>query len=330
MRNVKSWIWIIAIIAILIPSTVFASSGSGDHFVLGGTYVLHADQTLDGNLIVIGGTASIEMGADVTGNVIVLGGTLSVSGTINGNIRLIGGSANLLDTAVVKGNILTTSGHFTKSDQAVIQGQISESTNFGYGFTIPDQVKPVLPAAPAINSNPVLQFFGSILSIFFQSIICAILAMLIALFIPHSMERVADAIVHSTLYSGGIGLLTVVVLPIIVILLTITLVLIPVSLVILLAFAVAVFMGWIVFGYELGNRIAQLFKTKWHQAVAAGIGTLILSLILLTIGKIPCIGWVPIFLVNILGLGGVILTSFGSRVFVNQSINHSGTPPQHV
>jgi hypothetical protein len=330
MRNVKSWIWIIAICAILMPTTVFASSGSGDHFVLGGIYVLQSGQTLDGNLIVIGGTASIEAGAEVSGSVFMVGGTLNVSGTINGNIRLYGGTASLLNTAVVKGNILTTSGQLNKSDQAVVQGQITENPNLGYGFTIPNQVKPVQPAAPVIKTNPVFQFFSTILSIFFQSIVCAILAMLIALFIPRAMDRVADAVVHNALYSGGIGLLTVVVLPIIVVLLTITLVLIPVSLVIILGFAVAVFLGWIVVGYELGNRIAQLFKTKWHQAVAAGIGTLILTLILLTIGKIPCIGWIPIFLVCILGLGGVILTSFGSRMFINLPSNTTSKPPQQV
>lgn len=316
MRRIKLIIWIALLVTLLIPSTVFASSTKEDKVVMGGSYVLKSGDELDGNLIIIGGNATIEEDAKVNGDVILLGGQVSISGMVSGDLNMFGGSASLRDTAVIEGNAVVTSSVLNQADGATINGKVIEGTNLPNGFIIPDKANPEVNST-GNNGSTILSLFGKALSIIFVSIITAILAMLAALFFPHSMQRTANALVENSLLAGGAGLLTVIAAPIVIVLLTITLILIPVSVIAILALVLAAFLGWITVGMELGNRLAQVFKTKWHIAVSAGLGTLILTLIMDTVGRIPCIGWTLVFVVSTLGLGAVILTRLGTRVFEN-------------
>jgi hypothetical protein len=100
--------------------------------------------------------------------------------------------------------------------------------------------------------------------------------------------------------------------------------LIPVSLLGILALIIAGVFGWIALGLEVGKRLASLFKMEWPLAVAAGLGTFLLSLVVNGIGFIACIGWVAPFLVTIIGLGGVILTRFGTQNYPSLGTPASG------
>jgi hypothetical protein len=46
------------------------------------------------------------------------------------------------------------------------------------------------------------------------------------------------------------------------------------------------------------------------------LGTLLLTFVVGGIGMIPCIGWIAPLIVASLGVGGVILTRFGSQAYV--------------
>jgi hypothetical protein len=106
--------------------------------------------------------------------------------------------------------------------------------------------------------------------------------------------------------------LTVIIAPILVVILAITILLIPVSLLAVFLLIVAGLFGWIAIGTEVGKRIAQMFKGGWPLAASAGVGTFVISLVAGALNVIPCIGWIGSALVVMLGLGGVILTRFGT------------------
>jgi hypothetical protein len=65
----------------------------------------------------------------------------------------------------------------------------------------------------------------------------------------------------------------------------------------------------------VGQRIAQALEQEIQPIVVAGIGTLVVALVVLGFGFIPCIGWLAPALVGAYGLGGVILTRFGTRFY---------------
>jgi hypothetical protein len=170
-----------------------------------------------------------------------------------------------------------------------------------------------MPLSNAFSNifRPIGSFFGYI----GNALLLAALAMLVVMFLPKPTERVAQALLAQPVTTGGLGLLSVVVIPVILLLLTITIILIPATLLGILITAAAVLFGWIALGYEVGKRMAVAFKIQLHEALIAGLGTLVLSLVINGIGKVPCVGWVAPFLVGILGLGAVIITRFGSTIY---------------
>jgi hypothetical protein len=117
------------------------------------------------------------------------------------------------------------------------------------------------------------------------------------------------------LISGGLGLLTAVVAPLLLLLIAITIIGIPLSLIGAFLLALAWALGVIVLGTETGKRLADLLKQQWALPVAAGIGTLLLVIVINAIGIIDCIGWIPKVVVGVVGLGAVLLTRFGTRPY---------------
>ena len=150
----------------------------------------------------------------------------------------------------------------------------------------------------------------------FQSFILAALAVLVVIFWPKTTSRVASTVIGQPLATGGIGLLTLVVGPILLLLLMITVCLIPVSIIGILILVVSVVFGWIALGLEVGKRLAIALNQEYQPVVMAGLGTLVLSLVVNGINFIPCVGWLAPFVVSAVGLGGVILSRFGTQTYM--------------
>jgi hypothetical protein len=83
-----------------------------------------------------------------------------------------------------------------------------------------------------------------------------------------------------------------------------------------LALVVAWVFGRIAIGLEIGLRIAKTFDREWPVPLAAGVGTFGLALVVDGMGTfIQCVGWLIPILVGLFGLGGVILTRFGTQAY---------------
>ncbi len=319
MKRFQILLLLFVVLTLSIPTPVHAASAKDDRVVMGGSFILERDQTLNGNLVVIGGTAKIEKDAVVNGSIILIGGQVTINGIVEGSISLFGGSASLQDSAIVLGDIYVTSAVLNRSDLAEVKGDIVEGKQLPPGFIIPDQVTAPNPT----TSSPlgkVTTLFGSLLSIFFFSLVSASIAIITSLFMPHAVQRVSDTIVKSPVIGFATSLLTLIALPFVLVLLIVTIILSPVAILLVVVVALASYMGWVGLGTELGKRIAGLFKTVWSVPISAGMGTLILSLILGVVALIPCLGWGIVTLIVLIGLGGVILSRFGTR-----SYTYSGT-----
>ncbi len=319
----KSLVVLIVLILTLlvsVPSVVLAQgdnppSGNtitGDQVVIGNTFRLESGDTLDGSMLIIGGTATTASDTKINGDLILIGGTLAIDGTVNGDIVSIGGAVNLSDSAIVNGNLSLLGANLQRSSGSIINGQIEEgSPNFpGEGAT--DQLRRWLPFGNW--RNPV----RGILTTLFEALALGILAVLVGLLMPHNVKNIAANLVREPLVSGGIGLLAIIVAPIILLLVAITIILIPVSFLAFIALGLALVLGFIAVGYEVGQRLATLFKTTWHPSISAGIGTLLLSLVTGIAGLIPCVGWVLGFIAAIIGLGAVITSRVGSERYANK------------
>ena len=285
-----------------------AQAAVPDRLVIGGNFTLEDGEILNEDLLVIGGLVTLEDGSTLNGSILMVGGSLETAGQVNGDIIVAGGLLDIAATAVINGDITSAGANLQRDPDAVIEGEIR--TEQGEPFI----VTPPGVNLPQINTTvaPSFSFLGFILRVF----LWALLAMLLALFLPNHLHNVAHTAITQPIISGGLGLLTAVVLPLVLVIIALTILLIPVSLLGILLLVLAWAFGLIALGTELGNRFAGIFKSQWHPALAAGAGTFLLILVINGIeAAIPCLGLLPKIIVGVLGLGAVLLTRFGMHAY---------------
>ncbi len=285
-----------------------AQAAIPDRMIVGGNYTLEDGETLNEDLLIIGGLVTLENGSTLNGNILMVGGSLEAGGKINGDISVAGGRLDISATAVINGDVNSAGANLQRDPEAIITGEITTEQN-GPFIVTPSGVQ-----IPQLNMavDPSFSFIGFLLRV----ILWALLAMLLALFLPNQLRNLAQTAVSQPLITGGLGLLTVVVLPLVLVIIALTILLIPVSLAGILALVIAWAYGMIALGTELGNRFAGIFKAQWHPALAAGAGTFLLILAINGIeAAIPCLGLVPKFIVGVIGLGAVLLTRGGMQPY---------------
>lgn len=323
MKKIIYSLFIVFLLAAAFPSAVSAKAVHDDKVVLGGSYSLESGETLDGSLIIIGGTATLAEGSTITGDIVLTGGTMTAGGDIEGDLILIGGSATLQKTVHVHGNMVSASSTVNQAEGAVIDGKIQDHATIPFQLPfstgnpstpsgVPQATKPTFD----LNHNPIMTAFG----IGFRSFVLAILAMVLSMFFPNAIKKISRAAMSAPIASGGIGFLTSILAPLVLALIALTLIGIPITILGALVLVFAVFLGWVAIGAEIGTRIAAAFKSQWHIAVCAGVGTLLLTLITEAFAQIPCVGWVVATLIGMLGLGAVILTRSGTREYETKII----------
>ncbi len=295
-----------AILLAAFPMTALAASSSD--VVIGQSYTLGSGQTLNSDLFVVGGNVNLMAGSTVTGNVLLIGGNAQAAGTINGDMTVLGGTVTLADTFKLNGNLSYAGTVVNRAAGAQISGQINTNTATPY-FVFPGGTR-----IPMFNTtfNAGFRVLGFFLGLF----LWALVGMLVAMFLPTHLTRTSETALSQTLLSGGLGILTVIIVPIILVLLTITICLIPVAFIGAVLLIVAWVFGLIALGLEVGRRISLAFKQEWHPAISAGLGTLVLMAILNGLAFIPCVGWIPRILVGLVGLGAVLLTQFGRKPYI--------------
>lgn len=292
-----------------------AQGGEGDKVVLGQSYTLGAGEHLSGNLTVLGGDVRLEKGSRVEGNVVELGGNLSAAGEIRGNLSVLGGSLNLAATAVVQGDLATFGGALHEAPGAQVHGRTVESFPAPrLGDTLPalPLVPPAAPATPAAPSGPGL--FGRFviwqLATLGWAVLLALLGVGAILLAPRHMERIASTVASGPVFSVAVGLLTLIVAALVG-----TLLLLACGLGLLVWFAVflGLLVGWLAVGLWLGQRLLRALRLH----TASSLPEVALGVFLITVvARLPCVGFLVALVAGSLGLGVVVLTRFGTRLFV--------------
>ena len=316
---------VLALFAFIVPLTfvgpAYASHCTSAQSVFGDSYTLGKGQTLNSNLVVFGGNATIEEGATVNCSVVVFGGNVEIAGTVDEDATIIGGNVDLRSTAVINGKLSTVGGSISRDEGAQIKG--GESQGFDQTWGRPRIYLPT----PFRIFDPVFYLVQSVFSVVFSAIAMGLLALLVVLFWPDQTARVSAAITTAPGAAGGLGLLTLIAVPVLIVVTAITLCLLPFSFVGALIFAAAIIFGWMALGMLVGARLTAALK--WHTlspAVSAGIGTLLFTLAANIIGSVPCVGWVVPVMLAAIGLGAVTLTRFGTQPYLS-SLPMPPNPP---
>lgn len=251
------------------------------------------------NIVKIGTDVKIEAGQKVR-NVVTIGGQITVSGAVEKNVVAIGGPVVLTRTAVVGGNVVSLGGVIVIARDAEVGGSLTEinSSNLIETFT----------AAVSSEWEGWSWIFAMIsLSIF---LVILVLAMLIVALLPKPVRIVSEAISENTFKVVLCGLLGLVLIAPLALLLTISVVgiaLIPLEMIFVVC---SVLLGFIAVGRLIGMKILHLLKRPNPGMLSETFWGLI---ILWFIGWLPYIGWMVKAVAIVVGLGGTLVTRFGTH-----------------
>lgn len=309
MGIIQKWVVFALLVGFLfgIPTGVRAAASADDEVIFGGIFTLSAGQTLNGNLIIFGGTVVLENGSHITGEVVMYGGTTTLDGTVDEDIVLSGGTLLIHEHAQVGGDVYWNGGTLEQDENAEIDGEIISQP----AGIIPPNFETSLAGR---LTRRILDTLWS----FFLFFAFSALAVLIVIFFPNPTGRVAQTLVAQPGQSALVGLLTLIVAIPVLLILAITILLSPLSFLGALALFFAGIYGWISLGLETGNRLARALHQDWAPAVAAGLGTFLLTFVAFSLKFIfswLCIGWIFPTVVGLVGLGAVVLSQFGKRVY---------------
>jgi hypothetical protein len=264
--------------------------------LLGYTTAVHAEAT---SVVKINNDVTIEENMKVR-NVFVLRGQITISGTVEQNVVAIGGSIVLTRTAVVNGDVVTLGGIIVMGKGADVHGTLTEINSSNISAAISDLLSDDWEGWSWLFAIFSVVVFFAIL----------ILALLIVALIPKPIQVIAETIKTNTFkvsLSGLLGLLLIVPIAVLLTISVIGIVLIPLEMILVVS---AALLGFIAVSQLIGRRVLMLIK----RTGGGGIRQTFWGLITLwLIGWIPYVGWMIKVLAVVLGLGGVIMTRFGTK-----------------
>jgi len=264
--------------------------------LLGFSAGAHAETT---SVVKINSDVVIEENMTVR-NVIVFGGQITINGTVERHVVAIGGSAVLTRTAVVGGDVVALGGIIAIGNGADVHGTLTEIN----ASNISDAISDLL--------SDDWEGWSWLFAIFSGIVFVAtlLIALLIAVLIPKPLVTVSEGITQHTYRAtigGFIGLLVIAPVAVLLALSVIGIVLIPLEIVLVVC---AASFGFIAVAQILGKRMLILIRKPGDSLIRHTFWGL---LILWIIGWIPYLGWMLKVLAIVLGLGGVIITRFGTK-----------------
>lgn len=286
---------------------------NGSIVVIGGDIDILEDATVNDSIAIIGGDISIDEDAVINGDIAVIGGKLTVSGEVDGDVALVGGQAFLNSNALIDGDIATFGGQVSQEPGSEITGDVTNNTP--PSVDVPDV--PNVPNIPDVPNPPDVQVhvnpFAGLLNAVGTAVGMGLIGLLLGLFLQPQFERTATAMIGQPFVAGGFGFLAFFVAPFVIVIMAVTLILIPVAAIGGLLIFLAWIFGMIALGQEVGDRFTQAINQSWAPALSTGFGTFLLMLVTGLVGLVPCIGWIPYFLISLIGTGATIMTWFGTR-----------------
>ena len=312
----------------------------GDVYVAGGEVLI--DGVIEGDLLVAGGNVTIS--GEVMQDIRVLAGNVTISGEVGGNVTAVGGNIDLTSTAVVTGSLVGAGGNFKVAapiggnvklatgnllvsseivgflharvdtlrltSKAVVDGDLIywsyQDASLDEQAVVGGEVTKHITTRPELPKQELVKFFIG-LKLFFRFIAlisALVLGLLLVRFYPNYSRRAAENIQTRPWTALGLGLVTMIVVPIIVIVLLATVVGIPLAFILLAAYFIYISLAKIFVMLLLGYWILKSFVKD------AGLGWSLLAgaLVFYLLTLIPILGGLIAFVALLLGIGTVLIT----------------------
>nr|WP_246084498.1 polymer-forming cytoskeletal protein [Salinadaptatus halalkaliphilus] len=235
-----------------------------------------------------GGGGYVEVGetAQIGGDVAVGSGYLSVDGAIDGNVNAGAETIVLGPNANIGGEFRYDAESFTEDPNATVAGGVVHEPDIG--GTVGDVVD-VFTVPPWITT-----IYGLIANLLLGIVLLAAF--------PSFSSGVATRVADDPLVSGGVGILSMIAIPILLVLVAITIVGIPLAIAGGFGFAIAIWIGVVYGQYAIGTWVLGLagVGNRWLALMVGLVGFAILS-------AIPFLGRLLELIAFLLGVGALAL-----------------------
>ena len=307
-----------------------------DLYVAAGT--ADVDGTVNGDLIVSAGQVAI--GGRVDGDVVVAGGTVRIDGEVAGDVRVVAGQIRI--TGTVAEDVVVASGTLTVDQAARIDGDLAFSTGGTVlagtvGGDVLGGTREYRSAGQvggteqvAVEERRAPTAADRIWAAVRRWVSLVLVAALLLWLVPAMVRRSHETARARPLPAVGVGLLSLVGVPLVIIAALVVVILVVILLALaslgqlagfllvggivvltaaglLFAFA-AVFVAHVVVGLLIGGLVREP-RGRREELVAIAIG----ALVLVTLVALPVVGPLVGFLVVVLGLGALALASWERR-----------------
>lgn len=278
---------------------------SEDARIIGGTVKI--DGTVKKNLILLGGSIDISETAVIEGDVVVYGGTLKHYGTIKTDLRYSGGSVLIAGT--IEGNARLNSPEITIASSAHIVKDLDyTSTN---AATIQNGAKIDGQSTYKLSQKQDIFANKSASSMVISGLAFILLAIIFVYFLPNRIKGIADVLRTTPGPAALSGIIGLIFIPIIVLVLLITVIGAPTAAILLVLYLLSIYLAKIFVASIIGNLVLKLAEKKKEPSMLWSVVTgLILVLIAI---NIPYVGYVISLIINILGLGAIVLYLYNLR-----------------
>ncbi len=271
---------------VLAPTVALAQASAtvtpSDQVVLRGDVVVPRGQAV-GEIVVFSGSATVAGVA--RGDVVVIDGSITISGQVGGDVIALHGRIRLQRTAQVAGSVRGG------QDVDVAAGaQVAGEVRRGVRFTL---------------SGP-LDVLGPLLASVAVAISILVVAILLLLFAPRGIDRVADAGRTAPFASAGWGLLVTIALPVAALVGGATVLGLPFGLALLLGLGLIWLIGIAWTTWIVGRAVVKEPRSRWASLLAGwGIGS--------AIGLVPFVNVVWWLLGSVFGLGAMVVAAWRAK-----------------
>lgn len=284
---------------------------------------VEVDAPVAGSVTAMGNTVTLDEA--VTGNVRATGGDVTVSGPVAGSV-IMGGETLYMDAAV-EGDLVLSGSDVEWGDGAKVAGQVIYYAENADDIEVPASVAPA--ERVEFRSTEGWQtdieetmdeatpgFWAKVSGLFGGVLLTTIVATLVAALAPGFTQSLREGALDSPLRSlwiGALGLSATIGATVVLAMTGIGIFIAPLA----IALSVALgFAGYVIGAYLLGVWIVEavgqgLPDSTLDRVIAAFVGAAVLAFVML----IPFIGWLAVFAVLLIGIGGLVIRLFAPRFY---------------
>lgn len=272
--------------------TINATVGDGA-VAAGGNVLLAPGATVGGNVMLSGGR--VELAGRVRRDVRIGSGQVVISGQIDGNVELVGRSIEIKPGAIIRGNLTYRSPEVADIDpEARIEGLVSHIAT---------------PMPGAVETAGGLAAGG-----FLLWISIALTGIVLYLLFPQTALSAARAAAAKPWMAMGLGLALFAATPVLGIILLVTGLGWLLAWLLMSVYAVLLLLGFLIGVLFLSDAAMRRVRRGREASKLGNSFAFALTLfVIMVVGLVPLLGWLLVFLLLLLGVGGTTLQLYSVR-----------------